>query len=175
MNFPIACVQAAKVAIEKYADKPFIFGYRISPEELEEPGITLDDTLALLVKLRDQGFDYIHVSLGQIPQSPIRDKENKTPIINIIKEKIGNYIPIIGVGAITTPDDVLQALEQLDIPLVAIGKELIVEPDWLQKVKAGEEDTIRTEIHMEDSKDLALPDAMWEYIEAIPGWLPIVK
>lgn len=175
MNFPIACVQAAKAAIEKYADKPFIFGYRISPEELEEPGITLDDTLALLVKLTDQGLDYIHVSLGQIAQSPIRDKENKTPTINIIKEKIGNNIPIIGVGAIKTPDDALQALEQLDIPLVAIGRELIVEPDWLQKVKAGEEETIRTEIHMEDSKDLALPDAMWEYIEAIPGWLPIVK
>ena len=175
MNFPLATVQAAKAAIEKYADKPFIFGYRISPEELEEPGITLDDSLALLVKLSDQGLDYIHVSLGQVAQSPIRDKENKTPIINIIKEKIGNNIPIIGVGAITTPDDALQALEQLDIPLVAIGKELIIEPDWLRKVKEGEEDTIRTEIHMDDSKDLAIPDAMWEYIEAVPGWLPIVK
>lgn len=93
----------------------------------------------------------------------------------IIKEKIGDEMPIIGVGSVTTPDDALQALDQLDIPLVAIGKELIIEPDWIQKVKVGEEDTIRNKIYMEDSKDLALPDAMWEYIEAVTGWFPIVK
>src|SRR4051795_6134516 len=86
-----------------------------------------------------------------------------------------NGLPSIGVGSIKTPDDALRALDQFSIPLVAIGKELIVEPDWIQKVKAGEEDTIRTEIHLEDRKGLALPDAMWEYVEAIPGWLPIVK
>jgi 2,4-dienoyl-CoA reductase-like NADH-dependent reductase (Old Yellow Enzyme family) len=175
MNFPLVAVQAAKAAIEKYAEKPFIFGYRISPEELEEPGITLGDTLALLMKLKDQGLDYIHVSLGNVAQSSIRGKDNKTPIIQIIQEKVGNDIPIIGVGSITTPDDALQALDQFNIPLVAIGKELIVEPDWIQKVKAGEENTIRTEIHPEDRKELALPDAMWEFVEAAPGWLPIVK
>ena len=58
---------------------------------------------------------------------------------------------------------------------MAIGKELIIEPDWIQKVKAGEEDTIRTEIRMEDRMDLALPDAMWEFIESVPGWFPIVR
>ena len=100
MNFPLAAVQAAKAAIEKYADKPFILGYRISPEELEEPGITLDDTLALLLKLKDQGLDYFHISLGEVAQSSIRDKDNKKPIINIIKEKIGDGIPIIGVGSV---------------------------------------------------------------------------
>ncbi|WP_217896395.1 hypothetical protein [Oceanobacillus rekensis] len=98
MNFPLAVVQAVKAAIEKYADKPFIYGYRISPEELEEPGITLDDTLTLLLKLKDQGLDYIHVSIGNVAQSSIRDKENKTPVINIIKDKLGNNIPIIGVA-----------------------------------------------------------------------------
>ena len=128
MNFPLAVVQAAKAAIEKYANKPFIFGYRISPEELEEPGITLDDTIALLTKLKDQGLDYIHVSLGNIAQSSIRDQDNKTSVIQIIQEKIGNDIPIIGVGSIKTPDEALQAVDQFSIPLVAIGRELIVEP-----------------------------------------------
>lgn len=175
MNFPLAVIEAVKAAIKKYADKPFIFGYRISPEEPGKIGITLDDTLALVMKLKEQGLDYIHVSLREVAQSSIRDKENQAPIINIMKESLGNELPIIAVGAVVTPDDALQALDQHDIPLVAIGRELIVEPDWIQKVKTGEEDTIRTEIHMKDREDLSLPDAMWEYVEARPGWLPIVK
>ncbi|WP_313467818.1 NADH-dependent flavin oxidoreductase, partial [Carnobacterium sp.] len=64
MNFPLAVVQAAKEAVKTYARKPFILGYRISPEEMEEPGITLDDTLQLVVKLKNQGLDYLHVSVG---------------------------------------------------------------------------------------------------------------
>ncbi|MGJ9460643.1 NADH-dependent flavin oxidoreductase [Oceanobacillus sp. CF4.6] len=175
MNFPLAVVDSVKSAIEKHADKPFILGYRISPEEIEEPGITLDDTLALLMKLKEQGLDYIHVSVGDVMRGSIRNKENDTPTINIINEKIGDEIPIIGVGQVVTPDDAIGAMEKLNIPLLAIGRGLLVEPDWINKVKTGKENTIRTEIRPEDKEDVALPDAMWEYVQAIPGWLPIVK
>lgn len=175
MNFSLAIVQAAKAAIEKYAEKPFILGYRISPEEPSDPGITLDDTLSLLTHLKDQGLDYIHVSMRTASQSSIRESSNVTPIIHIIQEKIGKEIPILTVGSIKTPDDALEALDQLDIPLIAIGKGLIIEPDWIQKVKTGEEASIRATISPEDRQDLALPDAMWEYIEKVPGWFPIVK
>ncbi|MBM6613813.1 NADH-dependent flavin oxidoreductase [Desemzia sp. RIT804] len=175
MNFPLAVVKSVKDAIDEYSDKPFIFGYRISPEEMEEPGITLDDTLALMERLKTTGLDYIHVSLGSVAQTSLRDKENNTPVIDIITEKFGTEIPIMGVGQVITPDDALKAMEDHDLPLVAIGRELIVEPDWIEKVKTGKEGTIRTEIRPEDREDLALPDAMWEYVESRPGWLPIVK
>ncbi|MFJ7977992.1 NADH-dependent flavin oxidoreductase [Peribacillus sp. NPDC096379] len=174
MNFPLAVVQAAKESIKTYAEKPFILGYRISPEELEEPGITLDDTLQLLDKLKNQGLDYIHISVGSVMQSPLRDKSNKKPIIQIIQEQIGNDIPIIGIGQIQTPDDALSALD-LGIPLIAIGRELIVEPDWIKKVKEGKESSIRTKIYPQDRADLMLPDAMWVTIESRAGWLPIVE
>lgn len=175
MNFPLAVVKAAKDAIEKYADKPFIFGYRISPEEMEEPGITLDDTLALMDKLKTTGLDYIHVSLGSVAQTSLRNKESNTPVMDIIHEKFGNEIPLIGVGQVVTPGDAVKAMEDHNLPFVAIGRELIVEPDWIEKVTSGKEDTIRTEIRPEDREDLALPDAMWEYVASRPGWLPIVN
>ena len=174
MKFPLAVVHAAKEAVKTVAEKPFILGYRVSPEEMEVPGITLDDTLQLVAKLKDQGLDYIHVSVGNIKQSSIKDRNNQEPIIQVIQEKIGKAIPIIGVGLIKTPDEAISALE-IGIPLIAIGRELIVEPDWIKKVKAGKEKSIRTEIHPKDRVDLMLPDAMWEYVERNPGWLPIVE
>ncbi|MCA9765669.1 MAG: NADH-dependent flavin oxidoreductase [Carnobacterium sp.] len=174
MNFPLAVIEAAKQAIKTYADKPFILGYRISPEEMEEPGITLEDTIQLLTKLKDQQLDYVHISVGNMMQQSMREKSLEKPIIQFIQEKIGQEIPIIGVGLIQTPNDAVEALK-LGIPLVAIGRELIVEPDWIKKVKEGKEETIRVEIDPHNRTDLMIPDEMWEYISSKPGWVPIAK
>ncbi|SDQ23516.1 NADH-dependent flavin oxidoreductase [Carnobacterium viridans] len=173
MNFPLAVVQAAKEAIQTYAEKPFIFGYRISPEEIKEPGITIEDTLHLVAKLKEQGLDYIHVSTNKWTQGSVRDLYETTPVVQRIQEHVGKDFPIIGVGSIITPDDAVETMA-LGIPLVAIGRELVVEPDWIQKVKLGNETAIRKKIKPEYREDLTLPDAMWEYIESRPGWFPIV-
>ena len=174
MNFPLAVVEAAKEAVKSYAKKPFILGYRISPEEMEEPGITLDDTLQLISRLKDEKLDYLHISVGSMKQTPMRDKESKQPVIQLIQEKVGKKLPIIGVGLVKRPEDVMNALD-LGIPLVAIGRELIVEPDWIKKVKVGNEQAIRVEIDPQNRTDLMIPDEMWEYISSRPGWVPIAE
>jgi 2,4-dienoyl-CoA reductase-like NADH-dependent reductase (Old Yellow Enzyme family) len=174
MNFTLAVVDAAKEAVKTYAKKPFILGYRISPEEMEEPGITLDDTLQLVSKLKDQQLDYLHISVGSMKQPSMRDKESKQPVIQLIQEKVGKELPIIGVGLVKKPKDAIDALD-LGIPLVAIGRELIVEPDWIKKVKTGKEQSIRIEIDPQDRTDLMIPDEMWEYISSRPNWVPIAK
>ena len=175
MNAPLAIVDTVKAAVKQHADKPFIVGYRLSPEEIEEPGITLDDTKALLTKLKEKELDYIHISTGHYMQSSIRNPEDQTPVLKTIIDTVGPDTPVIGVGSIITPDNAIEAMEELNLPLLAIGRELIAEPDWIEKVKTGKEDTIRTEIRPEDKDDLAFPDAMWEYVQGNPGWLPIVK
>jgi 2,4-dienoyl-CoA reductase-like NADH-dependent reductase (Old Yellow Enzyme family) len=172
-RFPLAVIEAAESAIKKYADQPFALGYRISPEELENPGITLKDTLFLLNLLKKKNLDYIHVSLQRVFASSMRNKENEKPVMEILQEAVGNDIPLIGVGSIRTPDDAFDAMEKFTLPLIALGRELIVEPNWVEKVKAGKENTIRTVIQSKNRTDLDIPDAMWEYINARPGWLPI--
>lgn len=172
MRFPLAVVAAAKKAIETYAEKPFILGYRISPEETEQPGITLKDTLALLSELKNSDLDYIHVSIGNAFQGSMRDDSQTTPVLQQIQAHIGHATPVIGVGAITSPDDALAVRDGLGVPLIALGRALIVEPDWVKKVKAGEEVDLRKTIKIEDRADLAMPDAMWEYTKGRPGWLP---
>ena len=175
MNFPLAIVDEVKTVVEKHANKPFVLGYRISPEEIEEPGITFDDTLALLERINERDLDYIHISLGHYMQGSMRNPENKTPLLQTIVEKVGSDTPIIGVGSVHTPDNALEAMEALNIPLVALGRQLLVEPDWIEKVKTGKEATIRKEIHPDDREDLVFPDAMWEYIQSNPGWVPFAK
>lgn len=174
MNFPIEVVNAAKQAIDQYADKPFIFGYRISPEELENPGITISDTIALIEGLKIYDLDYFHISLGNIFASSMRDESDKEPVLKQIQEAVGDDVPLIGVGNVITPDDAVEAMDELGVPLIALGRELIIEPDWIEKVKAGEEENIRKVIEGDTREDLMIPDAMWEYIKSRPGWLPVI-
>lgn len=171
LRFPLAVVAAAQQAVKEHADKPFILGYRLSPEEVEEPGITLDDTLVLLDRLKSTGLDYLHISTGSYKQPSLRNKQDKTPILEPIVQAVGNEIPLIGVGAIHTPGDAAAAME-MGLPLVAIGRQLLVEPDWVQKVQEGREGEIRMAIRAEDREDIAFPDEMWEYVKSRPGWVP---
>lgn len=173
MNFPIEVVNAVTIAVKKYADKPFVTGYRISPEEIEEPGITVEETIALLKKLSMYELDYYHISLGNIFGTSMRDEASKESVLQRIQEAVGEDIPLIGVGNVITPDDAIEAMDELGVPLIALGRELIVEPDWVEKVKSGEEETIRKIIEASNREDLLIPDAMWEYVRQRPGWLPI--
>ena len=173
MNFPIEVVKAAQEMIEKHALKPFAFGYRISPEELEEPGITLEDTIALMNRLKEFDLDYFHISLGDIFGSSIRNTEDKTPVLKILQKEVGKDIPLIGVGQVLSPDDAVKAMNDFGIPLIAVGRQLIVDPDWVEKIENGEEDKIYSHIEADDREDLKIPDAMWEYIRNRPNWVPI--
>lgn len=174
MNFPIEVVNAAKQAIDKYATKPFIFGYRVSPEEIEEPGITIQDTIALLEELKIYDLDYFHISLSNIFGRSLRNEMDKEPVLKQLQEAVGEEVPLIGVGNVITPQDAVDAMDELGVPLIALGRELIVEPDWVDKVKAGKEEDLRKVIEADDREDLLIPDAMWEYVRSRPGWLPIV-
>lgn len=172
MTFPMKIIEITEKMVEQYAEKPFIIGYRLSPEELENPGITLDDTLKLMQKISETKVDYIHVSLGDYKKTSIRDASSKTPVLKLIKEHLGDSIPLIGVGRVLHPDDALDLME-MGIPLVAIGRALIMEPDWVEKVKNGQLDEIRTEISLKKLEDLVLPAKMVEYIQSPAGWLNI--
>ena len=54
MRFALEIIKRVNQTVAKYADDKFIVGYRISPEEIEEPGI----------RLADQPISYLHVSMG---------------------------------------------------------------------------------------------------------------
>jgi 2,4-dienoyl-CoA reductase-like NADH-dependent reductase (Old Yellow Enzyme family) len=57
-------VEAVQKAVQKHSDRPFIIGHRISPEEVCEPGISLNDTLYLLNKLKKRGLARLYTPIS---------------------------------------------------------------------------------------------------------------
>lgn len=172
MTFPLAIVDEVKSVAQKHADSSFIIGYRFSPEEAETPGITMGDTLALVDVLADKDLDYLHVSLSDFFSQPRRGVEDlEKTRIDYLLETINNRVPLIGVGSIYSADDALRAFEA-GVPLLALGRELIIDPDWVQKVSEGKEDEIITKLDKDKQQQLVIPDPLWNVIINTPGWFP---
>ncbi|WP_334351786.1 NADH-dependent flavin oxidoreductase [Companilactobacillus sp. HBUAS56257] len=162
MAFPLAIIKEVQAIIDKYADKPFLMGYRISPEEIETPGIRFDDTLKFIDVLKETPIDYLHVSMGNVWRKSLNDKSITTPLNLTIKQHIGD-LPLIGVGDIQTPADAQKVLDE-GIDFAALGREMLREPKWVQKVEAGDEKAIRYKISPEDHEELGLVGTYWEFL-----------
>lgn len=174
MRFPLAVVEQVLKVRERYADKPFILGYRFSPEEPETPGITMDDTLLLADELADTNLDYLHVSLGDFWSNPKRGAKgySERSRLELVKKQVGDRIPVIGVGSIFTADDALDAY-CTGIDLVALGRVLIMEPDWVEKVLQGNENRLSTALDPSHKEELIVPEPLWNEIMSTPNWFPI--
>jgi 2,4-dienoyl-CoA reductase-like NADH-dependent reductase (Old Yellow Enzyme family) len=172
MAFPLAVVDKVKSVVEEHADSSFLVGYRFSPEEPEEDGFSMGDTLALVDTLADKDLDYLHVSLFEFFSKPRRGVENlEKPRMEYLLETIADRTPLIGVGSIYSAKDARIAFET-GVPLLALGRELIIDPDWVEKIAEGKEDEIVTEIDKEKQKELVVPDPLWKAIINTPGWFP---
>ncbi|NHN34487.1 NADH-dependent flavin oxidoreductase [Paenibacillus agricola] len=175
LTFPLAIVDEIKRVVAEYAKGSFLIGYRFSPEEEEEEGITMADTLKLVDALADKELDYIHVSLFDFWSTPRRGIEDDgRSRMEWIQEIAGDRVPVIGVGSIHTPDDAIKALE-MGVPLIALGREIIIEPDWVSLVEGGRESDIKTTLTKEDQERLVVPSPLWNAIMHTPGWFPVVE
>ncbi|HHX61013.1 MAG TPA: NADH-dependent flavin oxidoreductase [Epulopiscium sp.] len=171
MKFPLAVIDEVKRVVKEQKKDNFIIGYRFSPEEIEIPGITLEDTLKLVDVLADQGLSYLHVSMNDFWQPSIRDLEDKSPIILKIINTINKRVPFIGVGAIHTPEDAIKALTS-GADFISLGREIIMEPEWMTKVYGGNDSDIRTHLSDRDQEILDIPTPLWNIILNTPGWFP---
>ncbi|NKE06922.1 NADH-dependent flavin oxidoreductase [Mesobacillus selenatarsenatis] len=172
--FPLAVVDEVKKVAAKHAKEPFIVGYRFSPEEPEEPGITMADTLQLIDALAEKNLDYLHVSLNDFWSKPRRGVDDDRSRMEIIHERVGGKVPVIGVGSLYSADDVIKAFET-GVPLLALGRELIIDPDWVEKVETGRENEIETKIDTGAQARLVVPDPLWQAIINTPGWFPGIQ
>lgn len=163
MTFAKAVIKEVQSVIDKYATKPFILGYRLSPEEIEKPGIRLEDSLYFVENIKHD-VDYIHLSMGSYLRTSLNNPEDKKPILNYFIETIGPEVPLIGLGSVETPKDAQEVINK-GASLVAMGRELLREPNWVEKVQRNDENSIRTTISASDMDELSIPTVMQTYLK----------
>ena len=182
MNFPLAVAQAVRDAL----GPKLIAGFRVTPFESEPDGYTLEDAKLLCSELTKLDLDYISVSLDDYRMSrPVGEtrvydgpvEKSYTPAENPITEfarVIAGRSAVMASGGIKTRIDAEGAIK-MGADLVAVGRAVVVDPEWLSKVRSKSEASILAGLpkdELEISKALSIPPRMVEYLLSRPGWIP---
>lgn len=184
MKFPIAVARAVRDAL----GPKLIAGFRVTPFEAEPDGYKLDDAKLLCDELAGLGLDYISISLdnyrlsrptgeARVYNVPFEQTltASESPIA-ALSRVIGGRCAVMASGGIKTAADAEGAVE-LGADVVAIGRAVVVDPEWLTKVRAKAEASIipglpRDEATIAD--ELSIPPPMVKYLLSRPGWIPRV-
>ncbi len=146
-------------------------GYRFSPEELETPGIRLEDTTRLLDRLCEEGLDFLHISLRHYAQLPAESQSESATLLSRCLAAIGGRVPLIAVGSVRTAKDVAACLEA-GAAAVAIGKAGITDPDFPEKIGRQQIPDLLFPREGAASR-LSLPQGLVDRILGAPGWFEI--
>ena len=163
-KFPVEVMKEVQRVIKEQGAENFIIGYRFSPEELEEPGIHFDDTMYLLNTLAELQPDYFHFSMGAYTRPSIVDSDDPEPLITKYlaqRSPILAQIPIMGVGSILQRADAEDAMK-LGYDLLAVGKGFLVEPNWVNMIKEGQE--VIDYAHVSAQRKLLIPTPLWDFM-----------
>jgi 2,4-dienoyl-CoA reductase-like NADH-dependent reductase (Old Yellow Enzyme family) len=182
MNFPLAVAQAVRDAL----GPKLIAGFRVTPFESEPDGYTLEDAKLLCSELAGLDLDYISVSLDDYRNSrPVGEtrvydgpvEKNYTPAMSPITEfarVIAGRSAVMASGGIKTCSDAEGAIK-MGADLVAVGRAVVVDPEWLCKVRSKREASILAGLpkdEIEIARALSIPPRMVEYLLSRPGWIP---
>ena len=119
---------------------------RLSADELMEGGNTLDDTLEYLDYLQEE-VDIFDVSCGLNGSIQYQIDANYLPdgwrsyMAKAVKEKFNK--PCISMGNIRDPKVAERILADGDADLIGMGRGLIADPAWVNKVATGHECYLR--------------------------------
>ena len=176
MRFPLAVVDAVVAVRDKHQRNDFIIGYRFSPEEAGEDGLTMAETGALIDALVQKPLQYLHVSLWEFDKKIRRGGDTAQTRMQFIHDRINGKLPLIGVGNLFTADDILAAFETGWAEFIALGKTVMINPHIATQIREGREAEIETQLDTTRADHYGFPDILWEFsASGTQSWLPPVK
>ena len=135
-------------AVRKAAGPGFPLLIRVSADEVIRGGYDLGFMKRLVPRLVAAGADAIHASVG-VYSTPgnlsIASMDTETGF-NLFRARAirdAAKVPVIAVGRIADPEMAESAIARGDADLISFGRQLLTDPDFVNKVRAGDLDDIR--------------------------------
>lgn len=143
-RFVLEVVESVRAAVG--SDYPVLI--RVSADEMIRGGYTVEFMKWLAPRLVSAGVDAIHASIGvySTPGNLSIASMDTEPGFNLanaraIREAAG--VPVIAVGRISTPELAEEALARGDADLISFGRQHLTDPDFMNKVRAGDLEDVR--------------------------------
>jgi len=155
MKFPLKIVDACCKVREKYNRPDFIIGYRLSPEEPFEPGITMTETIQLVKALVQKPIQFIHISQKNFFQKTRRGEGTGIERLKVIHELTKGKVALIGVGGLKTQQNFTDAINTGFTEFVAAGVASMINRDLGILLKENKGDKLELELDPEHPEKYA--------------------
>ena len=175
MKFPLEVVDACCKIREKYNKPEFIIGYRLSPEEPFEDGITMTETMALVRALVKKPIQYIHVSEKNYFQEVRRGEGVGIPRLKIIHEETKGKTALIGLGGLYSDKDFNKALNSGYSDFIGTGRASMLNRDLAILLKEGKGDKLNLTLESDHPEKYLIPKLLWGMCLKGGEWTPPVQ
>ena len=175
MNFSIQIVDEICKIREKCNRPDFIIGYRLSPEEPYEGGITMNETLKLVKMLSNKPIQYIHISQNNYFQKARKGEGEGQERLKLIHNETKGKIALIGVGGLLCENDFNSAINSGLSEFIAVGRASMLNKNLGILLAQGKGDKLDLELDPKQKEKYAIPDELWNMCLTGQDWLPKVK
>ena len=135
--------------VRKKVGKDFPIIYRLTSEEFVAGGLTIEETKQFSKVLVENGIDAINVSGGVYESAAMIIQPAAVPqglfVENAfaIRKAIGAKVPVMVVGRIKDPEMAETILEQEKADFITMGRGLLADPEYVNKLSRNDLDGIR--------------------------------
>ena len=175
MNFALKIVDAVCKIREKHNCPKFIIGYRLSPEEPYEDGITMTETLKLIKALVQKPIQYIHISQKDYFKKTRRGEGIGIERLKLIHDITKDKVALIGVGGLKSEKNIYDAFKTGFSEFIAVGVASMLNTDFAILLKEGKGDKINLELDPQHPELYKMPKHLWEMCLEGQDWLPPIK
>jgi 2,4-dienoyl-CoA reductase-like NADH-dependent reductase (Old Yellow Enzyme family) len=139
-RFGLEVLRAVKSAVH---GAPVI--YRLSVEDFFEGGLVFAEGREIAIWAAEAGADALHISAGHyrsLPSAQVVLPPMTYPDATFVHFAAGVKkavrIPVIAVGRLGDPATATKAVAAGEMDFIALGRTLIADPNWVEKLKRGE-------------------------------------
>ena len=175
MRFPLEVVDACCKIRDKYNKPEFIIGYRLSPEEPFEDGITMTETMALVRALVKKPIQFIHISERNYFQEVRRGEGVGIPRLKIIHEETKGKTALIGLGGLYSDKDFNKALNSGYSDFIGTGRASMLNRDLAILLKEGKGDKLNLTLEPDHPEKYLIPKLLWGMCLKGGEWTPPVQ
>ena len=154
---------------EKVSDS-LLVGVRISPE-IDNLGISIDDSLTLSKILKDEGVDFIHISCWDVFARSKKYPDNPKKLTEWFTQSTENLPPIISTGNVWSSSDAQRLIGQ-GADLIGVARAGIAYPDWAKNLSKNNYNPSKGPFSIKHLRKAGLSDVFIDYMR---NWKNFVK
>lgn len=131
----------------KRTEPGLIISVRLNMDDFVPGGLQLEESVKIAARLEEEGASLLHCSSGTYESGlnsiePSSYREGwRAYLAGEVKKWV--KIPVISGGILCSPAFANQLLESAQADYIFLGRSLLADPDWVNKVKQGEDQRIR--------------------------------